>query len=272
MATVRQMPYMGRKHSRRRHSIGGQDESSGAATFEGSPDADILRLLARGHISSCRELPWGSNYTFLATIVADATQIRAVYKPRRGEAPLWDFPQGTLYLREYASYVLSRGLGWPSIPPTVVRDGPWGIGSFQLYVDPLPGQDYFSFHAQYASELQKVAVFDALANNADRKGGHCLLDRRGRLWVIDHGLTFNTDPKLRTVLWDWSGQAIPSEIVERMREVRPHLEPGEKLWARLRKLLAGDELDALARRWDGLLERPIFPLRGPYRSVPWPPF
>ena len=254
---------MGRKSSKRKLAV---------APSSGTSEEDVVRTLARGHISSCRQLPWGSNYTFLATVATDFSEIRAIYKPRRGEAPLWDFPQGTLYLREYASYVLSRALGWPSIPPTVIRDGPWGVGSFQLYIELMPGQDYFSFYARYVSDLQRVAVFDALANNADRKGGHCLLDRQGRLWIIDHGLTFNTEPKLRTILWDWSGQPIPPGVVEGLRQVRPQLEPGGKLWASLSKLLAREEMSALAERWDGLLERPVFPLRGPYRSVPWPPF
>lgn len=237
-----------------------------------APRDEVIRLLARGQVSSFQPTPWGSNYTFIVILVDGQRELEAIYKPRRGESPLWDFPPGTLYLREYASYLMSRPLGWPAIPPTVIREGPLGIGSFQLFIHPHLGQDFFSLKAQYVLELQRVAVFDVLVNNADRKGGHCLLDDEGRLWVIDHGLTFHVDPKLRTVLWDWSGQPIPSIIVEDLRRVRPRLNPREKLMRSLRELLAEEEVEALARRWDVLLERPVFPLRGPYRSVPWPPF
>ena len=138
----------------------------------------------------------------------DGVRGLAVYKPRRGEAPLYDFPDGTLYRREFAAYVVSEAIGWHLVPPTVIRDGPYGVGTAQLFIDAQPKRNYFTLREDRSDDLKPMAAFDVFANNADRKGAHCLLDPEDRIWGIDHGLTFNVDYKLRTVIWDFSGQPV----------------------------------------------------------------
>jgi hypothetical protein len=239
------------------------------------PD-DPFPLLERGTIEAIELIPWGSNYTFVARLVGPAgVSCLAVYKPRRGEAPLRDFPSGTLYKREVAAYRLAHALGWDLVPPTVVRhDGPHGIGSLQLYVEPVADKSahYDRLRRSHRAELKRMALFDLLANNADRKGGHCLLDVRGHVWGIDHGLTFHHVPKLRTVIWDFSGEPFPEELCARLAEMRADRACVAAIRAALDGLLAGVELEALFERWDRLLARPCFPDLDPYRNVPWPPF
>ncbi len=237
---------------------------------------DPFGLLERGAIEAIELIPWGSNYTFAALLVGeDGDRCYGVYKPRRGEVPLRDFPGGTLYKREVAAYRFSRHLGWDLIPPTVVREeGPHGIGSLQLYVEPRAGASgqYERLRESHACDLKRMAVFDLLANNADRKGGHCLLDVRGHVWGIDHGLTFHWVPKLRTVIWDYCGQPIPAALVVDLRGLRRSNERMAALEADVRPLLLDQEWDALLQRWDRLLANPCFPDLDPYRNVPWPPF
>ena len=153
--------------------------------------ASVLELLAKGDLDVQGMLPWSSNYTLLATVRNDGLQGLAVYKPRRGERPLWDFPRGTLCQREVAAYLLSEALGWSLVPPTILRDGPYGIGSVQLFIDAQEDAHLFTIQQEgsYEQELERLAVFDVLANNADRKSGHCLKGADRRLWAIDHGLT-----------------------------------------------------------------------------------
>ena len=145
---------------------------------------------------------WGSNYTFLVNIEHQDARLLAIYKPRMGERPLWDFPDGTLCNRETASYLTSEALGWSMVPPTFLRDGTRGVGSVQLFIDHNPEEHYYTFDKlRVTHQLERMAIFDAIANNADRKGGHCILDDDQHLWGIDHGLTFNISEKLRTVIW-----------------------------------------------------------------------
>ena len=221
-------------------------------------------------------IPWGSNYTFAALLVGqDGERCYGVYKPRRGEVPLRDFPNGTLYKREVAAYRLAVQLGWDMIPPTVIRqEGPHGVGSLQLYVEPRAGASgqYERLRDSHRCDLQRMAVFDLVANNADRKGGHCLLDVRGHVWGIDHGLTFHYVPKLRTVIWDYCGEPIPAELVTDLHVVRTDPVRLRELEHTMRPLLADQEWDALLQRWDRLLKNPCFPNLDPYRNVPWPPF
>jgi uncharacterized repeat protein (TIGR03843 family) len=189
--------------------------------------------------------------------------------------PLRDFPSGTLYKREVAAYVLSRELGWDLIPPTIVRqEAPHGVGSLQLYVEPQQGMrgQYESLRTAHRADLQRMAAFDLLANNADRKGGHCLLDTRDHLWGIDHGLTFHHIPKLRTVIWDFCGESMPEDVVERLRSVHEDTAQMATIDAALRPYLSANELDALFDRWTRLLANPCYPELDPYRNVPWPPF
>lgn len=239
-------------------------------------------LLSNGEMESLGLLPWGSNYTFLvkltdAKYVDDAGQpleLYAVYKPRQGEAPLWDFPEGTLCLREYAAYVVSAALGWNLVPPTVLRKGTQGFGSVQLYIDNDPEEHYLKFRErpELAEQLRRIAAFDLITNNADRKSGHCIIDRDGRVWAIDHGICFNADYKLRTVIWDFAREPIPDDVLDDLQRLGDRLRPKATLGKALRQLLDAPEVDALERRIGGLLELKSFPGPNRYeRSVPWPP-
>lgn len=239
-------------------------------------DDEVFDLLERGHIEKIELIPWGSNYTFAAVVRGAAdTSCLAVYKPRRGEIPLRDFPRGTLYKREVAAYRFARLLGWNMVPPTVVREeGPHGLGSLQLYVEPRTdaGAHYDRLRDTHRADLRRMAVFDLLVNNADRKSGHCLLDVSSHLWGIDHGLAFHHVPKLRTVIWDFCGEEIAESLVSDLERVRSDAGCMAELDLQLGPLLSDVELDALLARWDRLLRAPCFPSLDPHRNVPWPPF
>src|SRR5713226_3198354 len=215
---------------------------------------DPFPLLEHGTIEGIELIPWGSNYTFAALLrAADGATCFGVYKPRRGEVPLRDFPSGTLYKREVAAYLLAQSLGWDMVPPTIVREeGPHGIGSLQLYVEPDAGAagQYDRLRETHRCDLQRMAIFDLLANNADRKGGHCLLDVRGHVWGIDHGLTFHQLPKLRTVIWDYCGEPIAPELVSTLRACRSDTQRLNELHTALAPLLSDHEWQALLQRWD----------------------
>jgi hypothetical protein len=215
-----------------------------------------------------------SNYTFLAELCDEqgGGSLRAVYKPAQGESPLWDFPAGTLYRREVATYVLSRHLGWPRVPPTVVReDAPHGVGALQLFVDANPRRHYLSTDGEPSEVWIEVALFDVLINNADRKSGHCLFDDDGRVWLIDHGLTFHVDPKLRTVIWDFAGRPVPVRLRTALERAAGDLAGGD-LAAELGELLSRRELSVLRRRVSATLAPGWeLPSPGSAWSVPWPP-
>jgi hypothetical protein len=242
-----------------------------------------LVLLSTGDLEAEGLLPWSSNYTFLVKIMgeigesgphADIAEVKAVYKPRRGEAPLWDFPEGTLCLRELAAYLVNTVLGWDLVPPTVLRPGPHGVGSVQLYIENDAEQHFFTIRDDptYCDQLMRVALFDLITNNADRKSGHCLLDMDGHVWAIDHGITFNSDYKLRTVIWDFAGQPIPPELQADLRRLSESIGPKQPLGKALRDLLEEYEISAFKRRIQVLLDMKVYP--GPnrtQRSIPWPP-
>jgi hypothetical protein len=220
-------------------------------------------------------LPNSSNYTFLArldTPAVDGGEALAVYKPAQGESPLWDFPSGSLHRREVAAYRLARFLGWPLIPPTVTRrEAPMGVGSLQLFIRAESGRAFFQVRDQSPEELLPVAIFDVVTNNADRKAGHHLRDGAGRLWVIDHGLTFHVDPKLRTILWDFAGEPLPAAYRGDLERAVSAFESGE-LPRQLKGLITAPELDLLRRRVAGVLDRSwCFPSPTSGWSVPWPP-
>ena len=217
-----------------------------------------------------------SNYTFLVRLREaagdDAQGMLAVYKPAQGESPLWDFPAGTLYRREVAAYLLARFLGWPRVPPTVVReDGPHGVGALQMYLEADPSLHYLSSADRPSETWLPVAVFDVVTNNADRKSGHCLTDPEGRIWMIDHGLTFHVEPKLRTVIWDFAGRRPTRKLRQDLERAAASLAAGE-LAASIGELLARREVSALRRRIAAVL-RPGYELPNPSSawSVPWPP-
>ncbi len=232
---------------------------------------EAKQLLQSGEIVSGYRMPWGSNYTFYVRISAGPGKfLRAIYKPRDGERPLWDFPSGSLYKREYATYVLSRWLGWPPVPLTLVREGPYGVGTVQLFVDHDPEANYFDMVEDKAEQLQKFAIFDLLVNNADRKAGHCLLDSGGRVWSIDHGLTFHPSFKLRTVMLEFWGKPMPKSVVGDIEALGRSLETTGDVAERLAEMLSPEEVGALLSRVGFLLEEESLPALDPYHNVPWP--
>lgn len=238
-----------------------------------SPDDPATeRLLLRAEVDKAELLPSGSNYVF-ALSLRDAVAGRGivVYKPRRGEAPLHDFPDGTLYRRERAAYLLSEALGWGIVPPTVVREGPHGVGSVQLFIEHRPRASYFSMKGTRDAELRRFAVFDVVANNADRKGGHCLDGADGKIWGIDHGLTFHQQRKLRTVIWDWAGEPIDDGLLQPVEALLVKLQCRADGVGELSELLHARELRALTARIEELLEERVYPLPPPWRPMPWPP-
>jgi len=232
---------------------------------------EALRLLLASEITSVQVVPAGSNYTFGALMSSNGRgQFMAIYKPRRGENPLWDFPEGTLHRREHAAYLTSRYLGWPNIPPTVIRDGPLGVGSVQLYVPTEEEWDFNQLRRRHREELMRIALFDLLVNNADRKAGHCLLGRDGRIWSIDHGITFNMAPKLRTVLWDYCGEPIPEPLLAQLEPLRADPSRRRELQALLQPDLEPAEIEATFRRLERILHTRRYPQLDPHRNIPWP--
>ncbi len=227
-------------------------------------------LLEQAEVKSCDLLFSGSNHVFISKMVKDRTEIKAIYKPRRGETPLWDFPGGTLYQREYAAFLVSQALEWYLIPPTVIRDGPFGIGSMQWFVNAANMVRHHSWITNDLSVLKQVALFDYLVNNADRKAGHFLEGKDGRLWVVDHGLTFNTVPKLRTVLWDFSGQTVPEKLLADVKVLLEKLKQEKQLSESMHRLLEAAEVEALEFRIKKIIEMPVFAYPESRRSVPWP--
>lgn len=233
----------------------------------------VLTLLSDGALELTGLMPDSSNYTFLTEVKDESLELFAIYKPRRGERPLWDFPRGTLCQREVASFLVSSALGWNVVPPTVLRDAePHGVGSVQMYIDADPNLHYFSLRGKYDDDFKRIAAFDLLVNNADRKGGHILRGADDHIWGIDHGITFHTDPKLRTVIWEYAGQPIPTNLVEDIKELSDHLAAADDpLVTVLRELLDKQEVAAFKRRVERVIQRPQYPSPGGGRSMPWPP-
>jgi uncharacterized repeat protein (TIGR03843 family) len=233
----------------------------------------MLTILQHGEVQTqFGVMRWSSNYTFLLAIVHEDTEMRAVYKPQKGERPLWDFPDGTLCYREVAAFETSHALGWQLVPPTVLRDGPHGLGSVQFFVDHDPEVNYFSFTPELYPQLQRMAAFDCLINNADRKGGHCLLDENEHLWGIDHGITFNSDHKLRTVIWDFAGHALPDSLTKDIQRLCEEVDNRESDYRKkLDTLLDQREISAFQRRINKLLQSGQYPQPGRGPNYPWPP-
>lgn len=234
----------------------------------------ILAALQAGKMSLKGQFVHGSNYTFLVEISAASGRIQAVYKPIRGEQPLWDFPVRSLARREVAAYLISEALGWELVPPTAYRKrGPLGAGSVQWYVVHDPERHYFNFSAAEKERLKPVVLFDMLINNADRKGGHILLGENDHLWLIDHGICFHVEDKLRTVIWDFAGQAIPAGLLSDLARLSAGLQAADSpLRASLKPLLNRAEIDRLAERARRILENPVFALPDRRdRPYPWPP-
>lgn len=214
-------------------------------------------------------LPYASNYTLLAKLNSGRDGTLVVYKPRRGETPLWDFPPGTLCQREVAAHLIAIAAGWSFVPPTILRDGPLGEGAVQLFIDHDPSMTAFDLGEGRVELFQRIVLFDLMINNADRKAGHVFADTEGRVWAVDHGVSFHSDPKLRTVLWEFIGLPIDSVDLVAVEEVRKAL--AGQLANSLTSLLEPEEIAALISRAESLLESKVFPAPGPGRPYPWPP-
>ena len=263
-------------------------------------------VLAEGDLELIGQIRSASNATLVCDAVVGDTSVRCVYKPVRGEQPLWDFPDGTLAGREVASYLVSEALGWSVIPVTLLRDGPFGPGMVQRWIDtPEPsdglptrldvvdlcspdlvpegwkvilsaidarGEDVVLVHAD-DPRLQRMAVLDVLINNADRKGGHVLEGLDGQVYGVDHGICLHTDDKLRTVLWGWAGENVPAHLLDDIRGLLDALrEATSPLREKLSGLITAAEIDALTLRAATMLGDPVMPDANRSRPIPWPAF
>ncbi|MEU0374547.1 SCO1664 family protein [Streptomyces sp. NPDC006283] len=259
---------------------------------------DVLATLTKGELTVRGRVREASNAVLYCTASHDGEEVHCVYKPIAGERPLWDFPDGTLAQREVAAYELSEVLGWGLVPPTVLRDGPYGEGMVQLWIEADPeaallalvdeaepgdgwkavgfadvgeGRTALFVHADDV-RLRRLAVLDAVINNGDRKGGHLLPTADGTLYAIDHGVTFNVDDKLRTLLWGWAGEPLPAEASAALAALGAALSDGGALATRLAELLTVAEVAAVRDRVAALLESGRYPEpSGDWPAIPWPP-
>ncbi|MEY4361370.1 MAG: hypothetical protein RL391_676 [Actinomycetota bacterium] len=225
-----------------------------------------LELLTHGEIEVEGRMPYSSNTTFLVKLSSGDHHGQAIYKPLRGERPLWDFPSG-LFRREVAAYRLSEAMGLGVVPPTIERDGPFGPGSLQWFIEADFAEHYFTlFEArpELHDQFRRIAAFDVVANNTDRKSGHCLIDSDDKIWAIDNGLCFSADFKLRTVIWEFGGEPLPHELVEVVRRVADH-PPVE-----VACLLDSDEVESMVERAMLLAESGVFPIDSTGHRYPWP--
>ncbi|GAA3506805.1 SCO1664 family protein [Streptomyces prasinosporus] len=255
-------------------------------------------LLAEGELTVRGRIREASNAALYCTVTHEGREAACVYKPVAGERPLWDFPDGTLAGREVAAYEVSEATGWGLVPPTVLRDGPYGEGMCQLWIETAPGTELLALvdgeepgpgwraiglaevgegrtallvHAD-DERLRRLAVLDAVINNADRKGGHLLPTAGGRLYGIDHGVTFNTENKLRTLLWGWAGEPLTEEALEVLEGLGKALAQGGALAAALAPLITPAEIDATRARVASLLASGTHPEpSGEWPAIPWPP-
>jgi uncharacterized repeat protein (TIGR03843 family) len=232
---------------------------------------DALMLLHQGELSIEGRLMDASNATLYCAVTADGVTAACVYKPVAGERPLWDFPDGTLAEREVAAYAVSSALDWQIVPPTVYRDGPLGPGMAQLWIAEDDEVDLVALIRRRDSEpLRRIAVFDAVINNADRKGGHLLPTPAGHVYGVDHGVSFHSEDKLRTVLWQWAGRRLPDEARAALTELRGELD--SHLGELLHELLTRREVRQVRSRVDRLLAAQRHPEpSGEWPAVPWPP-
>ena len=229
-------------------------------------DPSLLDILRHGDIDVEGRMPDSSNGTFLVTITHEDRTCRAIYKPLRGERPLWDFPAG-LYKREIAAYRLSEAMGFDLVPLTIERDGPAGVGSLQLFVEADFREHYFTLfegRPHLHEQFRRLAAFDIVANNTDRKSGHCLVDGDDQVWAIDNGLCFSADFKLRTVIWEFGGEPLPDDVLDAVRRIAttPPIE--------VAALLDDEEVAAMIERAEMLAEGGMFPIDATGRRYPWP--
>ncbi|MZE67975.1 SCO1664 family protein [Streptomyces sp. SID5789] len=261
-------------------------------------DAATADLLALGELTVRGRIREASNAALYCTVTHEGREAACIYKPVAGERPLWDFPDGTLAQREVAAYEVSEATGWGLVPPTVLREGPYGEGMVQLWIEAVPetellalvdeedpgpgwkgialaevgeGRTALLVHAD-DERLRRLAVLDAVINNADRKGGHLLPADGERLYGIDHGVTFHVENKLRTLLWGWAGDPLTGEALAALDALREALKDGGALALRLGDLITPAELDATRARVDTLLASGKHPEPGgEWPAIPWPP-
>ncbi|WP_405629003.1 SCO1664 family protein [Streptomyces sp. NBC_01174] len=274
----------------------------------GLTEAELRTLLAEGELTVLGQVRGASNAVLYCTVAYEGEERTCVYKPVAGEQPLWDFPDGTLAQREVAAYEISEVTGWGLVPPTVLREGPYGEGMCQLWIEAEPGDETAAsahglppllalveddepgdgwkavgfaevgegrtallVHAD-DPRLRRLAVLDAVINNGDRKGGHLLPAEGGRLYGIDHGVTFNADDKLRTLLWGWAGEPLTEEATAALDRLSAGLEPGAALATRLGELITAAEIEALRGRVENLRKSGRHPQpSGDWPPIPWPP-
>ena len=232
----------------------------------------VLRVLREGELKILGQLIDASNGSLLCDIEHDGSKFQCIYKPRAGERPLWDFATGTLSHREVAAYLVSQALGWNIVPPTVWRSGPFGPGMVQQWIDVDLNVDIVGLLRSDEPLLERIAVFDVVINNADRKGGHLLPTSDGSLYGIDHGVSFAVDDKLRTLLWQWEGEVIPEDLLRELAGLRESL-GNSTLRVQLDEHLAAEEVHAIEARIDHLLRTRRHPVPADDRpAIPWPPF
>ena len=230
-----------------------------------------LDELVRSDLEVVGQLVDASNGSLLCRLGKDGPPV--IYKPRSGERPLWDFPDGTLSRREVAAFIVAESLGWTIVPPTVWRDGPYGPGMAQQWIDVDEAVDLVALVQSDHEALRRIAVFDALINNADRKGGHLLPTEDGSIWGIDHGVTFAVDDKLRTVLWQWRGLPIPDRLVDDLDRWLAQMAGDDPAFIQLTELLMQEELGLLLERGRRLVDERRHPMPSPeWPPIPWPPF
>ncbi len=230
--------------------------------FEG----DALSLLSKGDIEIVQRMPDSSNATFLATVTLEGLSTPVIYKPLRGERPLWDFPPG-LHRREVAAYRLSESLGLHFVPPTVLRDGPAGEGSVQFFIDADLEAHYFTLfeqHPELHDVFRAICAFDIVINNTDRKSGHCLIDKRQQVWAIDHGICFSSEFKLRTVIWEFGGEALDPNVRQSIAQL------ANTVPLDIATLLDDDEVSALQERAKWLADNGVLPVDRSRSRYPWP--
>lgn len=242
------------------------DEAGEVTSTVDPRDGRALALLRQGEVEILGRMPWSSNGTFLVRAHLEDDHTMAVYKPQRGERPLWDFPPG-LWRREIAAYELSEALGWGLVPPTVHRRGPLGDGSVQFFIAADFDEHYYTLsgHPAHREAFEKICAFDLLSNQTDRKGGHCLLDRRGRIWAIDNGLSFHSEFKLRTVIWEFGGDRIPDALLAEVHRLVDRTLPES-----VSRWLTEPEREAVLRRARTVLSEGRYPVDSGGRRVPWP--
>jgi uncharacterized repeat protein (TIGR03843 family) len=249
------------------------EQSEDAVTELPAPatEAQSLELLRDGVIDVEARLLDASNVTLVGSIRTDTLAAECVYKPVAGERPLWDFPDGTLAGREVSAHLVSQATGWRVVPPTVLREGPFGPGMVQLWMDGDPDVDLGQFVRRDLPQLRRMAVFDAVVNNADRKGGHIIPMTDGHVYGVDHGICFSVDPKLRTLLWRWAGKPLPGEAVAVLEKLADDLlgDLGEQLHEHLTRR----EVRCTQQRVAELLRTGRHPEpNGDWPALPWPPF